>query len=143
MSEEHTNEHREPFLGKLGATVTATVCGGVLVFALSAVVTAPQNADVEIKQSISELRAQVDELRATYQEHRANAGADIKELSIQVESGTNDRYTSKDAERDHARIEALDAERESALRRDISRIENQMGGIIKYMTEERRFQEKN
>ena len=138
MSEEHTNEHREPFLGKLGATVTATVCGGVLVFALSAVVTAPQEADKDIIERLRGLDQRLRDHEAVYNEHRANSGADIKELAIQVDAGTDDRYTAKDAAKDFARIEAIAAEREQRTRSDISRIDGQLRGIMEYLTEEQR-----
>ena len=142
MSEDHTNEHREPFLGKLGATVVATVCGGVLVFALSAVVTAPQEADKDIIETIRSIDERLREHEAVYNEHRANSGADIKELAIQVEAGTIDRYRANDAAKDFARIEAVAAEREQRTRGDLARIDKQLSDIFEYMTDERRFQEK-
>ena len=139
MSEEHTNEHREPFLGKLGATVTATVCGGVLVFALSAVVTAPQEADKGIIETVKRIDQRLRDHEAIYNEHRANSGADIKELAIQVNAGTIDRYTAKDAAKDLGAIKAIDDEREHRTRSDMARLEDRIERLEEHNEQEHRI----
>ena len=143
MSEEHTNEHHEPFLGKLGASIIAAVSGGILVLLISSAVTAPQEADKDIIERINGIDQRLREHEAIYNEHRANAGADIKELAIQVDAGTEDRYKAKDAAKDFARIEAIAAEREQRTRSDLARIDAQLRGIMEYLTEEQREQRRN
>ena len=140
MSEDTHNEHRDPFLGKWGASAIATVSGGLLLLVISGVINAPKEADVEIKQSIAQLEREVDELRETYNEHRANSQARFEELKIKVDAGTDDRYRQQDAERDFSKIYAIQEEREQRTRSDISRLDSQNQALIQYLTEERRYQ---
>jgi len=147
MTEEHHNDDtKQPYLGRLGATVIATLCGGILLVFVSAAFNAPQRADEKSARldaaqelEIVALRSEIAALREAYNEHRANSGADLKELRSLVEAGSQNRFTEIDWERENARL----LEREQANRRDIARIDGQLDGIISYLTEEQREDRRN
>jgi len=135
MSEENKSE----FVSRRMAGAITTVAGGFLLVVMVAAYNYPEKADNKIEAHIAEVERELDEHRATYNEHRANAGADLKELRSLVEAGTDDRYKGKDAKKDFDKREAIDDEREQRTRSDISRLEKEIDRLKDERAQEKRI----
>lgn len=132
---------RTSFLGDAGRSIGLTLIGGLLLAVIINAISSPQErareSDQELATDIANLRGEVDELRKEYQEHRVAIDSLVARLEIQVEQGTIDRYTARDA----TALKELLAERQQGNERELARLDRTISAITQYLTEERRWQE--
>jgi len=115
---------RQPFMGKLGASVVATVCGGILTFGVLAALNAPQRNDARSAQRDNAQQHYIDTLRGEIDELRGLIGQD--EVYLERISGRIDN------------LETKHDQQQEATQRDISRLDDHDKGVISYLTEEQR-----
>lgn len=129
----------EPFLGRIGASAIAAVSALLLSFIVSGALNAPKEADERISQGVASNRAEISGLRDEYNDHKTFIDSKVAGLEIRVNAGVGDRFTGNDWVRENRRIEEI----VSGLRRDIERLERANSELNKFLTEERRIQDRS